>query len=71
MQSGLIFGYVGLVEGMVARFRKELGDDMRVVGTGGLVEIIARETDVIQTIDPWLTLHGLRILWEMNRPAAA
>ena len=70
MQSGLIFGYVGLVEGMVARFRKELGDDMRVVGTGGLVEIIARETDVIQTIDPWLTLHGLRILWETNRPAA-
>ncbi|MCS7261689.1 MAG: type III pantothenate kinase, partial [Anaerolineae bacterium] len=49
MQSGLIFGYVGLVEGMVARFRKELGDDMRVIGTGGLVEIIARETDVIQT----------------------
>lgn len=71
MQSGLLFGYVGLVEGMVARFRKELGDDMRVIGTGGLVEIIARETDVIQTIDPWLTLHGLRILWEMNRPKPA
>ncbi|MGC8878020.1 MAG: type III pantothenate kinase [Anaerolineae bacterium] len=71
MQSGLIFGYVGLVEGMVARFRKELGDDMRVIGTGGLVEIIARETNVIQTVDPWLTLHGLRILWEMNRPGSA
>jgi len=71
MQSGLIFGYVGLVEGMVARFRKELGDDMRVIGTGGLVEIIARETNVIQMIDPWLTLHGLRILWEMNRPGSA
>jgi type III pantothenate kinase len=67
MQSGLFFGYVGLVEGMVARFRKELGDDMRVIGTGGLVEIIARETDVIQEIDPWLTLRGLRILWDLNK----
>jgi type III pantothenate kinase len=67
MQSGLIFGYVGLVEGMVARFRAELGDDMRVIGTGGLAEIIARETDVIQEVDPWLTLKGLRIVWELNR----
>lgn len=67
IQAGLLFGYVGLVEGMVARFRHELGDDMRVIGTGGLVELIARETDVIQTIDPWLTLRGLRILWDLNR----
>jgi type III pantothenate kinase len=67
MQSGLLFGYVGLVEGMVARFRKELGDDMRVIGTGGLVEIIAHETDVIQEIDPWLTLRGLHILWDLNK----
>ena len=67
MQSGLIYGYVGLVEGMVARFRAELGDDMRVIGTGGLAEIIARETHVIQEVDPWLTLKGLRIVWEMNQ----
>ncbi len=67
MQSGLIFGYVGLVEGMVARFRAELGDDMRVIGTGGLAEIIARETNVIQAVDPWLTLKGLRIVWELNQ----
>lgn len=67
MQSGMVFGYVGLVEGMVARFRQELGDDMRVVGTGGLVEVIARETDVIQEIDPWLTLRGLRIVWDLNQ----
>jgi len=67
MQAGLLFGYVGLVEGMVARFRAELGDDMRVVGTGGLVEIIARETNVIQVLDPWLTLRGLRIIWDLNR----
>jgi len=67
MQSGLLFGYVGLVEGMVARFRAQLGDDMKVIGTGGLAEIIARETEVIQYIDPWLTLKGLRIVWELNR----
>lgn len=67
MQSGLLFGYVSMVEGMVARFRKELGDDMKVIATGGLAEIIARETDVIQIIAPWLTLDGLRIIWELNR----
>jgi type III pantothenate kinase len=67
MQSGLIFGYVGLVEGMVARFRAELGDDMRVIGTGGLADIIAQETDVIKVVNPWLTLQGLQIVWEMNQ----
>lgn len=67
MQSGLIFGYVALVEGMVARFRKELGPKMKVIGTGGLSEVIARETDVIQIIAPWLTLDGLRIVWELNQ----
>jgi type III pantothenate kinase len=66
MQSGLLFGYVGLVEGMVARFRKELGPAMKVVGTGGLAELIAKETDVIQIIAPWLTLDGLRIIYELN-----
>ena len=64
IQSGLLFGYVGLVEGMVARFRAELGNDMRVIGTGGLAEIIARETQVIQAVDPWLTLRGLRMVWQ-------
>ncbi len=67
MQSGLIFGYVALVEGMVARFRKELGPEMKVIGTGGLTEVIARETTVIQIIAPWLTLEGLRIVWDLNR----
>ncbi len=66
MQSGLIFGYVALVEGMVARFRQELGPEMKVIGTGGLTEIIARETNVIQILAPWLTLDGLRIIWELN-----
>lgn len=67
MQSGLIFGYVALVEGMVARFRQELGPEMKVIGTGGLTEVIARETDVIQILAPWLTLDGLRIIWDLNR----
>lgn len=67
MQSGLLFGYVSLVEGMVARFHKELGPNTKVIGTGGLAEIIARETQAIQIIAPWLTLDGLRIVWQMNQ----
>ena len=67
MQSGLLFGYVSMVEGMVSRFRTELGKDMKVIATGGLAEIVAKETDIIQVIAPWLTLDGLRIIWEMNR----
>ncbi len=67
IQSGLLFGYVGLVEGMVARFKAELGPQTCVVATGGLAEVIARETEVIDVVDPWLTLHGLRIIYELNR----
>jgi type III pantothenate kinase len=68
MQSGLLFGYVSMVEGMVERFRKELGMEMKVIATGGLSAIVAQETDVIQIIAPWLTLEGLRILWDLNHP---
>jgi len=67
MQSGLLFGYVGLVEGMIVRFRAELGEDMKVIATGGLAEIVARETEVLQIIAPWLTLDGLRIIWGLNQ----
>jgi type III pantothenate kinase len=67
MQSGLLFGYVSMVEGMVERFRGELGPGMKVIATGGLAEIVAKETKVIQHIAPWLTLDGLRIIWELNR----
>ncbi len=66
MQSGLLFGYVSMVEGMVNRFRAELGSDMKVVATGGLAEVVAHETKVIDIIAPWLTLEGLRIIWEIN-----
>ncbi len=67
MQSGLLFGYVSMVEGMVARFRAELGPEMKVIATGGLSEIVAKETKVIDHIAPWLTLDGLRIIWELNQ----
>jgi type III pantothenate kinase len=67
LQSGLLFGYVGLVEGLVARFKAELGPEMKVIGTGGLAEIVSRETDVIQILAPWLTLDGLRIIWGLNK----
>ncbi|MCQ3937417.1 MAG: type III pantothenate kinase [Chloroflexi bacterium] len=67
MQSGLLFGYVSMVEGMVSRFRAELGNDMKVVATGGLAEVVAKETKVIDVIAPWLTLEGLRLIWELNR----
>jgi type III pantothenate kinase len=67
MRSGLLFGYVGLVEGIVARFRAELGAGMKVIGTGGLAPLIAAETAVIDAVDPWLTLEGLRLIWEMNQ----
>jgi len=67
MRSGILFGYVGLVEGMVERFRRELGPGMRVIGTGGLAKMIAQETHVIEVVDPWLTLRGLQIIYELNR----
>ena len=71
MQSGLLFGYVSMVEGMVARFRAELGQDAKVIATGGLAEVVARETPIIQVLAPWLTLDGLRLIWEMNTTRAA
>lgn len=66
IQSGLVYGYVGLVEGMVARFKLELGMETKVIGTGGLVDLIADETDVIEFRAPWLTLDGLKLIWDMN-----
>ena len=69
LQSGLLFGYVGLVEGMVARFRAELGAEMKTIGTGDLVELIAEETRCIDIVEPWLALQGLKIIYDLNRSA--
>ncbi len=67
MQSGFVFGYVGLIEGIVARIQKELGDKATVVATGGYAELIAKETGVIDKVNPDLTLIGLRLIYEMNK----
>jgi type III pantothenate kinase len=66
MQSGLFYGYVGLVEGIVQRMRRELGGPVACVATGGLAEMIAPETSAIDAVDRDLTLHGLRIIWQRN-----
>jgi type III pantothenate kinase len=70
MQSGLLYGYVGLVEGMVRRFQGEMSlpSDAggNVVATGGLAQLIARETRVFTEVNPDLTLIGLKILHQMN-----
>ncbi len=68
MKSGIIFGFVGLVEGMVARIQRELGMKTRVVATGGFARLIANETRVIDEVNPNLTLIGLRLIYHMNRP---
>jgi type III pantothenate kinase len=67
MQSGTVFGYVGLVEGIVARIQKELGTKTKVVATGGYSGLIAAETNIIDAVNPTLTLTGLRLIYNMNR----
>ncbi len=67
MQSGLVFGYVGLVEGIIARIQQELGEKARVVATGGSGEFIAKETSVIDIVNPDLVLIGLRGIYHMNK----
>jgi type III pantothenate kinase len=66
IQSGTLFGYVGLIEGMVARFKKELGGSARVIATGGWAHRLAKETQVFDAVDENLTLTGLRIIHEMH-----
>jgi type III pantothenate kinase len=66
IQSGTLFGYVGLIEGMVARFQKELGGNARVVATGGWADRLAAETHIFDAVDQNLTLTGLRLIHEMN-----
>lgn len=67
MQSGLVLGYVGLIEGLVAHIREELGGRARVVATGGMAHILAEQTTAIETVDPMLTLEGLRLIYRLNR----
>jgi type III pantothenate kinase len=67
MESGLFFGYVGMVEGLVRRMSDELGGNVMCVATGGLAAVIAPETRLIDHVDIDLTLQGLRIVWERNQ----
>ena len=63
-----MLGYAGLVTGMVARFKKELGNEAKVIGTGGLADIIAGVSEVFDAINPDLTLIGLRLIYGKNPP---
>lgn len=66
MQSGVLFGYVSLIEGLVFRIQQELGTKAKVIATGGFSELLGKETKVIEIVDPYLTLVGLRIINELN-----
>jgi type III pantothenate kinase len=67
LQSGLLYGYAGVVDSMVDRIRGELGENARVVATGGLAGRVANESRTIERVEPFLTLEGLRLVYEKNR----
>jgi type III pantothenate kinase len=67
LRSGLFYGYVGLVEGVLRRIRAEIEWDARVIATGGLARKVALETDAVDVVDDNLMLEGLRLVYELNR----
>lgn len=69
MNAGLVYGYVGLVDGLVNRMKKEVKSNPRVIATGGLAPLIASESETIDEVSPDLTIDGLRIIFERNRSA--
>jgi type III pantothenate kinase len=66
LQSGMVYGFAGQVDGIVARVRGEIGAEAPVIATGGLAELIAPHAETIETVDPFLTLEGLRLIWDLN-----
>jgi len=71
LQSGMLYGYAGVVDSMIARIRSELGEEARVVATGGLAGRVAAECSSIDRVEPFLTLEGLRLIYEKNRVSGA
>jgi type III pantothenate kinase len=71
MQSGVFWGYISLIEGMVARIKAEFGEPMRVIATGGLAGLFAGATEVIEHVDRDLTMAGLVELYYADRPLAS
>ncbi|HSW58216.1 MAG TPA: type III pantothenate kinase, partial [Dehalococcoidales bacterium] len=71
MQSGIVFGYVSLIEGMINRIQKELPEKAKVVLTGGFTDIIAPQTTCIDIVNPNLIFSGLRLIYDMNRTGQA
>jgi type III pantothenate kinase len=67
MQAGIMFGYAGLVDGIVNRMKAEAKTNPLVIATGGLANIIAPETKTIEKIEEMLTLNGLRFIYELNK----
>jgi len=67
LQSGLVYGFAGQVDAIVDRVREELGADAPAIATGGLAELIAPHAHTIERVDPFLTLEGLRLVWERNK----
>ena len=66
LQSGLVYGFAGQVDGIVGRIRGELGADARAIATGGLADLVAPHSSTIERVDPFLTLEGLRLVAELN-----
>ena len=66
LQSGLVYGFAGQVDGIVERMRTELGDSAPAIATGGLADLIAPHSKTIEKVDPLLTLDGLRLVWDRN-----
>jgi type III pantothenate kinase len=67
LQSGLVYGFAGQVDGIVEHISAELGTEARAIATGGLAELIAPHSHTIERVDPFLTLEGLRLIWAQNR----